>query len=326
MKAYVCRRYGGPEVIELVYVATPTPKANEVLIKIYVTTVTAGDWRVRTLDVPRGLGFIARLAMGLARPRQPILGTELAGVVAAVGKDVTQFKPGDAVFAFPGGKMGCHAQYRVVAEDGPVVRKPDNLSFEDAASLSFGGTTALHFLRKANIKPGDKVLVIGASGGVGSALVQLAKHFGAEVAGVTSTANLDLVASLGADQVIDYSKEEFSARGDTYDVIADTVGDMSFAQCKPVLGKKGRLLAIAGGLPEMLAAVWVPLTSSQRVIFGPAEERLEDVRQLADLAQVGVLRPVIDRRYTFAQMAQAHAYVETRRKRGSVVVTVEHDG
>ena len=326
MKAYVCRRYGGPEVIELVDVATPTPKANEVLIKIYATTVTAGDWRVRTLDVPRGLGFIARLAMGLARPRQPILGTELAGVVAAVGKDVTQFKPGDAVFAFPGGKMGCHAQYRVVAEDGPVVRKPDNLSFEDAASLSFGGTTALHFLRKANIKPGDKVLVIGASGGVGSALVQLAKHFGAEVAGVTSTANLDLVASLGADQVIDYSKEEFSARGDTYDVIADTVGDMSFAQCKPVLGKKGRLLAIAGGLPEMLAAVWVPLTSSQRVIFGPAEERLEDVRQLADLAQVGVLRPVIDRRYTFAQMAQAHAYVETRRKRGSVVVTVEHDG
>ena len=326
MKAYVCRRYGGPEVIELVDVETPTPKANEVLIKIYATTVTAGDWRVRTLDVPRGLGFIARLAMGLARPRQPILGTELAGVVAAVGKDVTRFKPGDAVFAFPGGKMGCHAQYRVVAEDGPVVRKPDNLSFEDAASFSFGGTTALHFLRKANIKPGDKVLVIGASGGVGSALVQLAKHFGAEVAGVTSTANLDLVASLGADQVIDYSKEEFSARGDTYDVIADTVGDMSFAQCKPVLGKKGRLLAIAGGLPEMLAAVWVPLTSSQRVIFGPAEERLEDVRQLADLAQAGVLRPVIDRRYTFAQMAQAHAYVETRRKRGSVVVTVEHDG
>lgn len=326
MKAYVCRRYGGPEVIELVDVATPTPKANEVLIKIYATTVTAGDWRVRTLDVPRGLGFIARLAMGLARPRQPILGTELAGVVAAVGKDVTQFKPGDAVFAFPGGKMGCHAQYRAVAEDGPVVRKPENLSFEDAASLSFGGTTALHFLRKANIKPGDKVLVIGASGGVGSALVQLAKHFGAEVAGVTSTANLDLVASLGADQVIDYSKEEFSARGDTYDVIADTVGDMSFARCKPVLAEKGRLLAIAGGLPEMLAAVWAPLTSSQRVIFGPAEERLEDVRQLADLAQAGVLRPVIDRRYTFAQMAQAHAYVETRRKRGSVVVTVEHDG
>ena len=215
MKAYVCRRYGGPEVIELVDVATPTPKANEVLIKIYATTVTAGDWRVRTLDVPRGLGFIARLAMGLARPRQPILGTELAGVVAAVGKDVTRFKPGDAVFAFPGGKMGCHAQYRAVAEDGPVVRKPENLSFEDAASLSFGGTTALHFLRKANIKPGDKVLVIGASGGVGSALVQLAKHFGAEVAGVTSTANLDLVASLGADQVIDYSKEEFSARGET---------------------------------------------------------------------------------------------------------------
>ena len=149
MKAYVCRRYGGPEVIKLVDVETPTPKDNEVLIKIYATTVTAGDWRVRTMDVPRGLGVLARLALGLARPRQPILGTELAGVVEAVGKDETRFRPGDAVFAFPGGKMGCHAQYRAVAEDGPVVRKPENLTFEDAASLSFGGTTALHFLRKA---------------------------------------------------------------------------------------------------------------------------------------------------------------------------------
>ena len=307
-------------------VETPTPKDNEVLIKIYATTVTAGDWRVRTMDVPRGLGVLARLALGLARPRQPILGTELAGVIEAIGKDVTRFKPGDAVFAFPGGKMGCHAQYRAVAEDAPVARKPENLSFEEAASLSFGGSTALHYLRKANIEAGDKILVIGASGGVGSALVQLAKHFGAEVTGVTRTANLDLVTSLGADRVIDYSKEDVLTRGQAYDVIADTVGDTPFARFKPALADKGRLLAIAGGVPEMLAAAIAPLTGSKRVIFGPAEERPEDVRQLADLAQAGVLRPVIDRRYTFAQMARAHAYVETRRKRGSVVVSVEHDG
>ncbi len=269
---------------------------------------------------------MARLIFGVMRPRQPILGTELAGVIETVGKDVTRFRPGDAVFAFPGGKMGCHAQYRVVAEDGPVALKPENLSFEEAASLSFGGSTALHFLRKADIKAGDNVLVIGASGGVGTALVQLAKHFGAEVTGVTSAANFGLVASLGAGRVIDYTKEEFTKGGETYDIIADTVGATSLARCKHALKDKGRLLMIAGGLPDMIAALWAPLTSSKRAIMGPAGERPEDMRQLAELAKAGVLRPVIDRRYDFARMAEAHAYVETRRKRGSVVVSVGHEG
>ncbi len=326
MKAYVYRRYGGPEVVELKDVQKPTPKDNEVLVKIHVTTVTAGDWRVRTLKVPKGFGPMARLALGITRPRQPILGTELAGVIETVGKDVTRFRPGDAVFAFPGGKMGCYAQYRAVTEDGPVALKPENLSFEEAASLSFGGSTALHFLRKADIKAGEKVLVIGASGGVGTALVQLAKHFGTEVTGVTSTTNLELVTSLGADRVIDYTKEDFTKSGETYDIIADTVGATSFARCKRALKDQGRLLAIAGGLPDMLAALWVPMTSSKRVIVGPADERPEDVRQLAELAKGGVLRPVIDRRYDFAQMAEAHAYVETGRKRGNVVVSVGHEG
>jgi NADPH:quinone reductase-like Zn-dependent oxidoreductase len=322
MKAYVCHRYGGPEVIELQDVQKPTPKDNEILVKIHATTVTAGDWRVRTLKVPRGLGPIARLVIGIARPRQPILGSELAGVIETVGKNVTRFRHGDAVFAFPGMAMGCHAQYRAVAEDGPVALKPENLSFAEAASLSFGGSTALHFLRKADIKAGEKVLVIGASGGVGTAMVQLAKHFGAEVTGVTSTTNLDLVTSLGADGRIDYTKEDFTNSGETYDIIADTVGETSFFRCQHALKHKGRLLAIAGGLSDMLAALWAPMMSGKRVIVGPAAERPEDVWQLAELAKAGVLRAVIDRRFDFAQMAEAHAYVETRRKKGNVVVSV----
>jgi NADPH:quinone reductase-like Zn-dependent oxidoreductase len=324
MKAYVCRRYGGPEVVELVDVQEPVPKDNEVLIRINATTVTSGDWRVRTLAMPKGFGPIARLALGITGPRQPILGTELAGVIEIVGKDVTRFRPGDEVFAFPGAKMGCHAQYRAVAEDGPLAPKPENLSFEEAASLCFGGSTAMHFLRKANLIAGHKLLVIGASGAVGTALVQLAKHFGAHVTGVTSTGNLELVRSLGADHVIDYTKEDSLRSGETYDVIADTVGATSFAHCKSALNDKGKLLAIAGGFPDMLAALWTLRTSGRRVIAGPAEERPADVRQLAELARASVLRPVIDRRYDFAQMREAHAYVETRRKRGSVVVRVGH--
>ena len=325
MKAYVCRSYGGPGVLELKDVPSPMPKDDEVLIKIYATTVTAGDWRVRTLKVPKGFGLLARLALGITRPRQPILGTELAGIVETAGKSVKRFRPGDAVFAFPGGKMGCHAQYCVVAGDGPVALKPENLTFEEAASLSFGGSTALHFLRKAGLKAGDRILVIGASGGVGTALVQLAKQFGAEVTGVTSTTNLDLVTSLGAGRVIDYTKEDFTRGLENYDIIADAAGATTFPRCNVVLKEKGRLLAIAGGLPDMLAALWAPMTSSKRVIVGPAEERPEDVQRLAELAKSGALQPVIDRHYDFAQMREAHAYVETRRKRGSVVVTVRHE-
>jgi NADPH:quinone reductase-like Zn-dependent oxidoreductase len=324
MQAYVYRRYGGPEVIELADVPKPAPKDNEVLIKILATTVTAADWRVRTLAMPKGFGPFARLALGVTGPRQPILGTELAGVIETIGKDVTRFASGDAVFGFPGGKMGCHAQYRVMAAGGAIALKPENLSFEEAASLSFGGSTALHFLRKAQITPGERMLVIGASGAVGCALVQLGRHFGAKVIGVTSTNNLEMVASLGAERVIDYTRQDFAQGGETYDIIADAVGATTFARCKHALNDQGRMLAIAGGLPDMLAALWTSMTGGKRVIAGPAGERPEDVLQLAELAKAGVLRPVIDRRYEFAQMAQAHAYVETRRKRGSVVVSVDH--
>jgi NADPH:quinone reductase-like Zn-dependent oxidoreductase len=325
MKAYVCRRYGGPEVVELVDVPTPVPRNNEVLVRIRATTVTSGDWRVRTLAMPKGFRPIARLTLGFRRPRQPILGTELAGVIEEVGTDVTLFRSGDEVFAFPGRRMGCHAEYRAMAEDGPIAHKPANLSFEEAASLPFGGSTALHFLRNADIRAGAKILVVGASGGVGTAMVQLAKHLGAEVTGMTSTGNLDLVRSLGADRVIDYSKDNFASRGETYDIIADTVGATTFGECRAALKDTGKLLAIAGGWPDILAAIRTRMTAGRKVIAGPAEERPEYVRQLADLAKTGVLRPVIDRRYDFAKMQEAHAYVETRRKRGSVVVSVPQE-
>jgi NADPH:quinone reductase-like Zn-dependent oxidoreductase len=325
MKAYVCRRYGGPEVVELVDVPKPAPQDNEVLVRIHATTVSAGDWRVRTLDVPKGFGVFARMALGLRGPRQPVLGTELAGTIETVGRSVTRFKPGDAVFAFPGVKMGAHAQYRAVAEDGPIALKPENLSFDEAATLSFGGSTALNYLEKARIERGDRVLVIGASGAVGSSLVQLAKHFGAHVTGVTSTKNLELVRSLGADRVIDYTREDFTRMSDTYDIIADAVRGTSYERCRHVLKENGRLLAIAGGVPDLLSALWAPMTGSKRVLAGQAVERPEYVQQLAELARTGTIRPVIDRRYEFSQMREAHAYVETGRKRGSVVVRVDQE-
>lgn len=324
MKAYVCRREAGRDVLRLEDVEKPAPKDDELLVKVMATSVTAGDWRVRTGTLPKGFGPLGRLATRAMRARQPILGTELAGVVEAVGKDVTRFTPGQAVLAFPGAKMGGHAQFRAISEKAPVATKPPSLSFEEAASLPFGGTTALHFLRKTELKPAERALVVGASGGVGTMLVQLAKHAGAHVTGVTSTPNIELVASLGADEVIDYKKEDFTQRSESYDVIFDTVG-MPYARTKRALRAKGRLAAIAGGVPDMLAAAWAPLTSGRRIIVGAAEERAEDVRHLAELAGAGTLRAVIDRRYDFAQLPEAHDYVATGRKRGSVVVTVQHE-
>lgn len=322
MRAYVCRRYGGPEVLELTDVPIPVPKRNEILINVHATSVTSGDCRVRALRVPKGFGLAGRLALGITGPRQPILGTELSGIVESVGKDVRRFRPGDAVFAFPGAKMGCHAQYRAVAEDSPVALKPANLSHQEAAALCFGGSTALHFLGKADIKKGESILVVGASGAVGTMLVQLAAQIGAQVTGVTSTANLALVSSLGAHSVIDYTRESTTETTERYDVIADTIGATSYARSKHMLKRNGRLLAIAGGLPDFLAVVWVPMTSNNRVIAGPAQEPPGHVRQLAELAADEKIRPVIDRRYEFTQIAEAHAYVDTGRKRGSVVVSL----
>jgi len=325
MRAHLCRRYGGPDVIELAEIPRPVPKDDEVLIRIRATTVSAGDWRVRSLVMPPGFAPIARLALGLTRPRQPILGTELAGVVERVGARVTRWREGDAVIGLPGGAMGCHAEYRAMAETGALAPKPADLGFEEAASLCFGGHTALHFLRKAAIKPGESLLVIGAAGSVGGALVQLGRHFGAVVSGVTSTAHLERIASLGATTVIDRTCQGVLGTGATYDVIADTAGVTSFARAKAALNPGGRLLAIAGGMGDMVASLLPPRAGGKRVIAGPAGERAEDVRTLADLASQGVLRPMIDSRYRFEDMRAAHARVETRRKAGSVVVSVARE-
>jgi len=326
MRAAVYERYGPPEVVEVREVAKPVPQDGEVLIKIHATTVTSGDWRARSLDLPAGFGFVGRLVFGISKPRQPILGTELAGEIEALGAGVTNFQIGDEVFAFPGASLGCHAEYRSVRASGPVVKKPSNLSFAEAAALSFGGATGLDFFRRGALKRGERVLVNGASGGVGTAMVQLGKHFGAEVTGVCSGANLELVRSLGADHVIDYTKDDFTKNGATYDVIVDTVGTAPYARSKTSLAKGGRLLQVLGGLTDLLTSPWVSLSSDKKVIAGPAGERVDDLRTLAELAEAGTFRPIIDRTYSLDQIVEAHRHVDSGRKRGNVVVTVGSRG
>jgi NADPH:quinone reductase-like Zn-dependent oxidoreductase len=322
MKAIVYEKYGPPEVLQLKEVEKPTPKDNEVLIKTYAVTVTAGDWRVRSLIVPAGFGLIIRLVFGVFKPKQPILGSELAGVVELIGKDVNKFQVGDQVFAFSDAAMGCYAEYKCMPEDGAIAFKPANLSYEEAAALSFGGTTALDFLRRGKLQSGERILVNGASGGVGTAAVQLARHFGAEVTGVCSTANIELVRSLGASHVIDYTQEDFTQNGETYDVIIDTTGTAPFSRSQVSLKEEGRLLMVLAGLPDMLKVLWVSMTSSKKVIAGPVATGAEDLRFLAELAAAGEFKPVIDRRYPFEQMVEAHRYVDTGRKKGNVIVTL----
>jgi NADPH:quinone reductase-like Zn-dependent oxidoreductase len=313
-----------PDVVEFKEIEKPSIKDNEVLIKIHATTVSSGDWRVRSLNMPVGFGLLARPVLGFFGPRQPILGSELAGDIEAVGKDVTKFKIGDAVFAFPGASLGCHAEYRAMPEDRSIALKPANLSYEEAAALSFGGTTALDFLKTmGSIQRGEKVLIIGASGTVGSAAVQLAKHFGAEVTGVCGTANLGLVKSIGADKVIDYTKEDFTKNGETYDIILIAAGTTSFSHCKGSLNENGRLLMVVAGLPEIAQIPWAALTSSKKVFARTAAESVQDFLLIKELAGAGAFKPVIDRYYPLEQIVEAHAYVDTGHKKGSVVITVE---
>jgi NADPH:quinone reductase-like Zn-dependent oxidoreductase len=321
VKALTHKTFGSPDVLEFEEIPKPAPRAHELLIKVHATTVTSGDWRARTRKVPRGFGLMAKLVFGFSKPRQPILGSELSGEIEAVGVAVRKFKVGDQVFAFSGASMGCDVEYKCVPEDGAVAIKPTNLTYEEAAALSFGGTTALGFLKRARIKSGDKVLINGASGGVGTAAVQLAKHFGAEVTGVCSTANLAMVKSIGADKTFDYTQDDFTQNGETYDLIVDTAGTAPFSRSKGSLKEGGRLLMVLGTLPDMLQAPWVSMTSSKKVIAQPRWQ-VEDLRFLAGLAQTGEFRPVIDRRFPFARIADAHRYVDAGHKKGNVVVTM----
>jgi NADPH:quinone reductase-like Zn-dependent oxidoreductase len=303
MRVVVCEQYGPPEVLHLVDVAKPIPAAHGVLIQVRATTVSFGDWRVRSLEVPAGFGLITRLVFGFSKPRQPILGSELAGVVEAVGGEVSRFKVGDQVVAFSDTAMGCHAEYVCLHEDGLLALKPSKLSFSEAAALCFGGTTALAFLRKAKVQPGERVLINGASGSVGTAAVQLARHLGAEVIGVCSEANLELVRSLGAGQVIDYQQTDFSQIGDTYDVIIDTAGTATFARSRDCLRPGGRLVLVQAGLGAMLRSIWQTFSSDKTVIAGPVSVR------------AGAYKPVIDRHYPLDQIVAAHRYVDSGRKK-----------
>ena len=322
MKAIAYERYGAPDVLQPKEVIKPSPKDNEVLIKIRATTVTSADCRLRSSHFPRGFGLISRLVFGITKPRQAILGMELAGDIESVGKNVSKFKVGDPVFAITGMSMAAYAEYKCMPEDGAISLKPGGLSYDEAAAMPFGGTTALNFLRRGKLQRGEKILVNGASGSVGSAAVQLAKHFGAEVTGVCSTTNTDLVRSLGATHVIDYTREDFTQNGELYDLIIDTVGTAAFSRSKDSLKEGGRLLLVLADLPDMLPIPWVSITSSKKIIAGPAPERAEDLRLLAELAAAGIFRPVIDRRYLFEHTAQAHQYVDTGRKKGNVIVTL----
>ena len=320
MRAVICERYGGPEVLKIVERPKPEPKDDEVLIKIHASTVNSGDVRMRALRVPRGLGIVLRLSMGFFKLRQPILGFELAGEVEAVGSRVTRFKPGDRVLGSDDFALGCHAEYRCLPADGAIVPIPESLSFAEAVSLSFGGSTAANFFSRAGLTSGESVLVNGASGAVGTAAVQIAKHHGAEVTGICSAANAELVTSLGADRVIDYTKEDFAEAGATYDLIMDTVGNMSFARVKGSLKSGGRFLMVSGNLPQMIEAalrsqVIGGVANASEPVFGEPP-----YDYLMRLAGADALKPVIDRTYPLDEIAAAHAYVDSGRKKGSVVI------
>jgi NADPH:quinone reductase-like Zn-dependent oxidoreductase len=338
MKAIVCTKYGPPDVLQLKEVEKPIHKDNEVLIKIYATTVSSGDDRIRGYKVPLLYWLPFRLAMGFKGPRKKIQGAALAGEIEAVGKEVNLFKKGDQVFGSTGMGFGCYAEYTCVPiadlpdvdlfyrKEGALAKKPANMTYEEAVTVPFGGPTALHFLRKGNIQRGQKVLIYGASGAVGTSAVQLAKYFGAVVTGVCSTANLELVKSLGADKVIDYTKEDFSKSGETYDIIFDTVGKSPFSGCLKSLQKKGVYLrAVHMDLLSIIRGLWTNLTSSKKIIAGVGTEKIEDLIFLKELVEAGKLKPVIDRRYPLEQIVEAHRYVEKGHKKGNVVLTVKHD-
>lgn len=322
MRAAVARRFGPPEVVEIEHIPVPVPGAGEVLIRVHATTVSIADHRLRAKDLPKGLGYFAIIALGVFRPRKKVLGMEASGVVERVGPDVTDFAVGDEVITMNGSRFGCHAEYVIARAAGPIVPKPEGMSHSDAAALVFGGFTAVSFLDHVKIGPGSTVLVNGASGAVGTAAVQLAAHAGAHVTAVTSGRNADLVRSLGAERVVDYTREDFARGDERYDVIVECVGNAPFERVQGIIRPGGALLLVITDLRGMLSARGQSRRSGVKVVQGDSGAAASVMRDLVARAEEGAIRAVVDRTYELDDIVEAHRYVDTGRKRGSVVVTI----
>ncbi|GAB4447570.1 MAG: NAD(P)-dependent alcohol dehydrogenase [Anaerolineae bacterium] len=330
MKAIEYTEFGPPEVLHLAEVEKPAPKENEILIKVHTASVNYGDIVARDFshltpsqfNMPFLFWLGARFYFGLSKPKVPILGSEFAGEVEAVGQAVTRFKPGDRVFGYRGQSMGAYAEYLCMPEDGVVAIKPANMSDAEATTVPSGGMTALHIMRGANIQPGQKVLIIGASGGIGSHAVQIAKDFGAEVTGLAGSRRLEFVKSLGADKVIDYTKEDFTQNGETYDLIFDVLGRGSFARSKGSLAPNGRYVLASFKMKQLLQMVWTKFSGSRKVICSLSPQSVEDLRTLKEMIEAGKIKAVVDREFPLEQTAEAHRYVEQGHKQGHVIINV----
>ncbi|HSU27163.1 MAG TPA: NAD(P)-dependent alcohol dehydrogenase [Chitinophagaceae bacterium] len=319
MKAITYTKYGPPEVLQLTETDKPIPKDNEVLVRIKATAVNSGDIRLRKADP-----FAVRFMFGLFKPKKNILGVVYSGEIEEVGRDVTHFKVGDPVFGSMGMKFGTYAEYICISEDGVLAIKPKNITHTEAASIPFGGTTALSFIRKGKLKASDKILIYGASGAVGTAAIQIAKYLGAHVTGVCSTTNIEMVRAIGSDRVIDYTKEDFTKETGIYDVVLDTIGKSPFSGSLKSLKKKGyyvRVVHMSAG--PILKGIWSSMISSKKVIGGSIKEKAEDLLFLNKMIEAGKLKAVIDRTYPLGQIAEAHTYVERGHKKGNVVITLD---
>lgn len=322
MKAIIFTKYGPPEVLQLREVEKPVPKENEVLIKVKATTVTAADCMMR-----RGDTLLSRILLGFGRPKEKfqILGTEFSGIIESIGPKVKKFGIGDEILAFRGFGTGCYAEYKCMSENGSLAKKPNNMSFEEAASAVDGATTALFFLQeKANIQKGQKVLINGAAGSIGTFAVQLAKYFGAEVTGVCSTKNIELVKSLGSDNVVDYTKEDFTKSVDSYDIIFDTVGKSSFADCKKALKRNGKYVVTIMSIKHVLQSFLTKFGNQKKLIFAMSLNKTAALNFIRTLIEDGKLKTIIDRQYPLEKLGEAHAYVEKGHKKGNVVITLPH--
>jgi NADPH:quinone reductase-like Zn-dependent oxidoreductase len=330
MNAVILTQYGSPDVLQLKQVAKPTPKDNEVLIKIHAAPVNFGDTLIRKFNkvTPRSFNmpflfwFFARISLGINKPKPQILGSEFAGTIAAVGKGVTRFKVGEEVFGYASMNFGTNAEYMAWSADKIISPKPANMTFEEAATVPYGALTALNLLRKVNIQKGQKVLINGASGGIGSYAVQLAKHYGAEVTGVCGTQRMEFVKALGADKVIDYTKEDFTRNGETYDVVMDILNKSSFAKVKKSLTPNGRYLLASFKMPQLLQMVWTSLRGGKKVICALSMESPADLELIKSLVEGGAITTQIDRQFPLAQTADAHRYMESGERRGHVVIQV----